>query len=104
VQKDPEAKAKLEKYLQREISQQKASEKKEKLSMLKRQQRKLEASLVADGKRPFYLKRSDEKKLELVAQYQNLKNKKSISDIVEKRIKRVASKQHKKLPQRATME
>jgi ribosomal RNA-processing protein 36 len=99
-EKDPKVKAKLALYLQREDSRRKMNAKKAKAQQLRKQRRQLEAELVAEGKRPFYLKKSEEKKLQLVSQYQEMRGKKNFSEFLEKRMQRTASKQHRKLPAR----
>ena len=99
-EKDPDAKAKLHLYLQRELSREKNEAKEQKTRSLLKQQRKLESALVEEGKTPFHLKRSDKKKLVLVSQYSEMKGKKNFTDFIEKRLQKTASKQHKKLPAR----
>ena len=68
-------------------------------NQLKREHRKTELQRVSQGKKPFYLKRSEEKKLELVETYNKLKNNpKKLEKVIEKRRKKNAAKEHKRIP------
>ncbi|CAG8516257.1 2700_t:CDS:2 [Paraglomus occultum] len=68
-------------------------------NQLKREHKKAELQRVAQGKKPFYLKRSEEKKLELVETYNKLKNNpKKLEKVIEKRRKKNAAKEHKRIP------
>ena len=59
-----------------------------------------ERELVKMGKKPFYLKKGDEKKLELVEKYEELKKSGKLEKVLEKKRKHNASKVHKFLPNR----
>ena len=65
--------------------------------------KKTERELVAQGKKPYYLKKSDEKQLMLIAKFKEMKERSNgqpinIDKLVEKRRKHKAAKQHSKLP------
>lgn len=68
-----------------------------------------ERELIADGKKPFHLKKSDENQLMLIAKFKDMKDKAkdrgadggfNIEKMVEKRRKHKAAKQHIKMPRR----
>ena len=64
------------------ITSQEASEKRtEQLHKAKSERRKLEQELVAQGKKPFFLKRSDQKKEVLIDKFYELKQKNPTLDI-----------------------
>lgn len=78
------------------------SKKKAKLRKLKEQEiidrhRKQEKALVKQGKKPFYLKKSEQKKQVLLDQFNELKGKK-LDRVIERRRKKIESKQKKKMP------
>ncbi|RKF77821.1 rRNA biogenesis protein rrp36 [Golovinomyces cichoracearum] len=78
------------------------SRKKAKLRKLKEQEvldrhRKQEKELVKQGKQPFYLKKAEQKKQFLLNQFSELKGKK-IDRVIERRRKKLASKEKKRLP------
>jgi len=55
---------------------------------------------VSDGKRPFYLKKSEKRKQELMAKYEELKSTGQLEKYMEKRRKRNAAKDHRYIPAR----
>ena len=55
---------------------------------------------VAAGKKPFYLKKSEKRKRELVAKYEELKASGQLDKYMEKRRRKNASTDHKWLPGR----
>ncbi|CAB4031946.1 ribosomal RNA processing 36 homolog, partial [Paramuricea clavata] len=57
-----------------------------------------ELSLIKQGKRPFYLKKSERKKLELAEKYKTLKGSKKLDQYMNKKRKKNAMKQRKRLP------
>ncbi|RKF59367.1 rRNA biogenesis protein rrp36 [Erysiphe neolycopersici] len=78
------------------------SKKKAKLRKLKEQEiidrhRKQEKALVKQGKKPFYLKKSEQKKQVLLDQFNELKGKK-LDRVIERRRKKIEGKQKKKMP------
>ncbi|CAJ0867308.1 12042_t:CDS:2 [Entrophospora sp. SA101] len=66
---------------------------------LKNERKKKELELVGKGKNPYFLKRAEENKLELIDKYKKINNnKKKLDNIIEKRRKKNASKEIKHLP------
>ncbi|RUS32087.1 hypothetical protein BC938DRAFT_476321 [Jimgerdemannia flammicorona] len=65
---------------------------------LKRERKKVEMEFVKKGKKPFFLKKSDEKKLELIQKFESLKGTKNFDKILEKKRKRNAAKEHRHVP------
>lgn len=57
-----------------------------------------EREAVKAGKNPFYLKKSEKKKLELVGKYEELKRTGQLETYMDKRRKRNAAKDHRYLP------
>jgi ribosomal RNA-processing protein 36 len=74
---------------------------KERRQAIKREWRKKEMQRVKEGKRPYFLKKADLKRMELIDKYKNTKSK-SIDKILEKRRKKNASKEHKLMPRKRT--
>ena len=60
--------------------------------------RKAEVEAVRDGKSPFFQKKSALREQALVAQYEKLEKSGSLNKFLAKRRKKVATKQHKKVP------
>ncbi|KAM0682078.1 rRNA biogenesis protein rrp36 [Mitosporidium daphniae] len=99
--KNPELKGSLKNRLTSLESRDQHIKKKEEEKNLLRNIRKEERELVAQGKRPFYLKKSDKQKLLLVSKYKKaVADGANIQDILERRRRHTASRQHKKLPRR----
>ncbi|POS84502.1 hypothetical protein EPUL_004020 [Erysiphe pulchra] len=78
------------------------SKKKAKLRKLKEQEivdrhRKQEKALVKQGKKPFYLKKSERKKQVLLDQFNELKGKK-LDRVIERRRKKIEGKEKKRMP------
>ena len=76
---------------------------KQKLDAIKRKQelKQVSRELVQQGHKPFYFKKSDLKKIELAAKYQELKKNggnAKVDRIIEKKRKRNATKAHKYVP------
>jgi len=55
---------------------------------------------VAAGNKPFYLKKSEKRKRELVAKYEELKATGGLEKFMAKRRRKNASKDHRYLPDR----
>ncbi|KAK4233601.1 hypothetical protein C8A03DRAFT_19352 [Achaetomium macrosporum] len=87
----------LQKALMSMESRKKAQERKDKERAIIEEHRKKEKELVKQGKKPFYLKRSEQKKRLLVDQFQNMK-KKQVDKAIERRRKKIAAKEKKLLP------
>jgi ribosomal RNA-processing protein 36 len=95
--KDPEAKEKLQKALMSMESRKKAQERKDRERAVLEEHRKRERELVRKGKTPYYLKRSERKKLALMEQFKSMK-KKDVEKAIERRRKKLAAKEKKLLP------
>ena len=57
-----------------------------------------ERHAVEAGKKPYYLKKSEQRKLELLAKYRELKEGGGLDKFMEKRRKKNASKDHRYVP------
>ncbi|CAM9901146.1 unnamed protein product [Bubo scandiacus] len=93
-----EQKEKLQQLLNRMIQQEQAQKKQQKLRerelSLKRQQREL----AKQGKKPFFLKKSEKRKLELAEKYAELKRSGKLESFLNKKRKRNAIKDKRRLP------
>lgn len=69
----------------------------EKLGRRKERFRK-EREAVANGKKPFYMKASEEKRLDLLDKYEGLKAKGGVDKYMKKRRQKLAAKDHKLIP------
>lgn len=96
-EKDPMAKEKLQKALISMESRMKAKKRKDRERELLEEHRKQEKELVKQGKQPFYLKKSEQKKKLLLDQFANMK-KGQVDKAIERRRKKVAGKEKKALP------
>ncbi|KAF2865595.1 hypothetical protein BDV95DRAFT_506623 [Massariosphaeria phaeospora] len=90
-------KERLKKKLLSMESQQKARESKEKQQEIKHEHKKQEKELIKDGKKPFFLKKSEQKKLALIDRFQNMKAK-DRDRAIERRRKKTASKDRRNIP------
>ncbi|XP_036442875.1 ribosomal RNA processing protein 36 homolog [Colossoma macropomum] len=84
----------LKRMENQERAQKKQEQQREKELQFKRKQREL----VGQGHRPFYLKKSEKKKLELAEKYNELKKSGKLENFLSKKRKRNAIKDRKKLP------
>ena len=83
------------------VKQQIASERsRRRREAFEKEVKKKENAAVAGGKRPFYLKKSEKRRQELVARYEELKSTGQLEKYMEKRRKRNAAKDHRYLPSR----
>ncbi|KAI5849493.1 rRNA biogenesis protein RRP36 [Morchella snyderi] len=64
---------------------------------LMREHKKKEREMIKQGKKPFYLKKTEQKKLLLVDRFRALSDK-QLDRVVEKKRKRKAQKEHKNIP------
>lgn len=96
--KDPDAKEKLKLTLRSMESRQKTQEAKDQQQKVIRSHRAKEKELVRAGKKPFYLKRAEQKKLALVERFAGLKEKQA-DRIIERRRKKTASRARKEMPE-----
>lgn len=94
--KDVNVKEDLKRQLMSMESRKKAAKKKEEADALIREHRKKEKELVAQGKTPFYLKKSEQKKQLLVNRYASM-SKGQVDKAIERKRKKVAGKEKKEL-------
>ncbi|KFV67935.1 Ribosomal RNA processing protein 36, partial [Dryobates pubescens] len=96
--RDAEQKEKLQQLLNRMTQQEQAQKQQQKLRerelSLKRQQREL----AKQGKKPFFLKKSEKRKLELAEKYAELKRSGKLESFLTKKRKRNAIKDKRRLP------
>ncbi|ORY17911.1 hypothetical protein BCR34DRAFT_376647 [Clohesyomyces aquaticus] len=78
-------------------SQRKAQESKDKQLAILAEHKKKEKELVKQGKKPFFLKESEQKKLALVDRFQNMKSKER-EKVIERRRKKATAKERKNMP------
>lgn len=78
-------------------SQQKAQAAKEKQQEIIQEHRKKERELVKQGKKPFFLKKSEQKKLALIDRYENMKGKQR-DHVIERRRKKAAARERRNMP------
>ncbi|KAK9775569.1 putative rRNA biogenesis protein RRP36 [Seiridium cardinale] len=95
--KDPFEKQRLERELMSMQSRKQAQERKDAARKVIEEHRKQEKELVKQGKNPFYLKKSEQKKRVLVERFQGMKKRQVDKAIVRKRKKETA-KERKELP------
>uniref|UniRef100_A0A669Q157 rRNA biogenesis protein RRP36 n=1 Tax=Phasianus colchicus TaxID=9054 RepID=A0A669Q157_PHACC len=84
----------LNRMTQQEQAQKKQQKQRERELTLKRQQREL----AKQGKKPFFLKRSEKRKLELAEKYAELKRSGKLESFLNKKRKRNAVKDKRRLP------
>ncbi|EFN58403.1 hypothetical protein CHLNCDRAFT_140335 [Chlorella variabilis] len=90
----------LQARMQHVEQQLRSEEARRKREGFKQQVKAKERASVKDGKRPFYLKKSEQRRLELVAKYEELKaaGPGKLEQYLTKRRKRNAAKDHRHLP------
>ncbi|KAI9315536.1 hypothetical protein BX666DRAFT_1956555 [Dichotomocladium elegans] len=96
-EKNPEKREQLQNLLSKLISREANIEQAKRKQELIRERKKAEAELVRQGKKPYFLKRSDERKLVLMDKYEKL-GEKNMDKILAKRRKKNAAKDHRRLP------
>lgn len=97
-ERDADKKDKLQKQLSRMVDRQATEAAQQRKRDIKREHKRKEKELIAKGKNPFFLKKSDQKKLELIEKFQHFKdNPKALSRAMEKRRKRNAAKEKTKV-------
>jgi ribosomal RNA-processing protein 36 len=97
IAKDEDAKEKLKRALISMESRKRAQARKDKEQEVLDRHRKEEKELVKQGKKPFYLKKAEQKKRLLLDQYGGLKVK-QLDHVIERRRKKVEGKEKKKMP------
>ncbi|KAJ3305949.1 rRNA biogenesis protein rrp36 [Kappamyces sp. JEL0829] len=97
-EKDRDRKQQLQLTLNSLVSRINARQQKESVQEKKREWKKKEASLVKEGKKPFFLKTAEMKKQMLHEKYKSLGKGVSMEKFLEKRRKRNSQKEHVKMP------
>lgn len=95
--KDPSARESLRKTLLSMESRQKARAAKESQQEIIREHRKNEKEAIGKGKRPFYLKKAEQKTLALVKRFEGLGEKKA-ERVMERRRRKKAGRERKRMP------
>ncbi|XP_065100748.1 ribosomal RNA processing protein 36 homolog [Paramisgurnus dabryanus] len=96
--KSDEKKQELKALLKRMENQQRARQRQEQDREKELQFKRKQRELVGQGHKPFYLKKSDKKKLELADKYSELKKSGKLENFLSKKRKRNATKDRRKLP------
>ena len=96
--KDPDAKEKLKRALLSMESREKVQLAREKEQEVLRKHRKNERELIQQGKKPFYLKRTEQKKIALVERFEGMKGRQA-DKVIERRRKKKAAKERKGMPE-----
>ncbi|KAI8910613.1 hypothetical protein DFJ77DRAFT_483952 [Powellomyces hirtus] len=97
TEKNPEKKEILQQTLTSMTSRMQARKNKDKRKELIKEWKKKESALVQQGKKPWQLKQSDIKKMELVEKYKSMKGK-DVEKLLEKRRKKNATKERRFMP------
>ena len=87
----------LKKQIMRMEWRRNARQKKDEEERLLNEHKQKEKELVAQGKKPFYLKKSEQKQLALVERFQNMKSK-DRDRAIERRRKKATAKERKNMP------
>lgn len=95
--KDLEAKEKLKRALLTMESRKKAQERKDQEQEVLKRHRKEEKEKIERGKKPFYLKKADQKKLALVERFEGMKGK-QVDKVIERRRRKQSTKERKAMP------
>lgn len=97
-EKNPEKKSELVKLYNRMDQQEEAEKQKDKRKTIEKEWKKKEQSQVLEGKKPYFLKKTDLRKLELAEKYKDLKKSGKLDKYLSKKRKKTAQKEKKKLP------
>ncbi|OQV14549.1 hypothetical protein BV898_11270 [Hypsibius exemplaris] len=97
-ERDPERKAQLKDLLTRLENQERARTQKKKAEEKDSERKVAQTQLVASGKNPYFLKKSDKSILDMVSQFQELKKTGKLKKYMEKKRKRNAKSDSKGLP------
>ncbi|KAG0237269.1 rRNA biogenesis protein rrp36 [Actinomortierella wolfii] len=97
-EKNQELKEKMQRELSRMVDRQATEAAQKRQKEIKREHKRKEQELIAKGKKPFFLKRADQKKLALIEKFESLKDSpKALSKAMERRRKRNAAKEKVKV-------
>ncbi|KAI1764066.1 DUF947-domain-containing protein [Hypoxylon sp. FL1150] len=95
--KDASAKEELKRALASMQSKKQAQKQRDKEAKLLEEHRRREKELVKQGKKPFYLKKSEQKKQMLVDRFEGLRGK-QVDRVIERRRKKLAAKERRDMP------
>lgn len=95
--KDPIVKEKLKRALLRMESRKKTQHRKDEEQGILRAHRAKEKELIKQGKKPFYLKKAEQKKLALVQRFEGMKGK-QVDKAIERRRKKKVSRELRDMP------
>lgn len=96
--KDATAAEKLKRALISMESKKETQERKDQQQEVQRAHRAKEKELIKQGKKPFYLKRGEQKKLALVQRFQGMKEK-QVEKVIERRRKKKTQKERRGMPE-----
>ncbi|KAJ2690447.1 rRNA biogenesis protein rrp36 [Coemansia spiralis] len=96
--RDPHEAQRIQTVVSSMQSQMAAQRQKKHTQELKRTHRKKELEAVKQGKTPYFLKKSDLKGLEVAEKFTKLKGESKLDNYLEKRRKRNATKDHRRMP------
>ncbi len=96
--KDPAIKETLKRTLLSMESKKKTQQAKDKQQEIIRTHRAKEKELIKQGKRPFYLKKTEQKKLALIDKYSSMKGK-QLDSAMERRKKKKAQQDRRHMPE-----
>jgi len=99
-EKNPEKKAALHKVLQKLTQREILEKEDEEKTIRNREMKKKELEAIRKGKKPFYMKKSEKKKMELAEKYKKLKESGKLNKYISKKRKRNAAKERKYLPKK----
>jgi ribosomal RNA-processing protein 36 len=95
--REPAAKEQLQRALASMQSRKQAQQRKDAERTVVEEHRKQDKELVKQGKKPFYLKKSEQKKRLLLDRFAGMK-KREVDRAIERRRKKVTSKERKEMP------
>ncbi|XP_048843418.1 ribosomal RNA processing protein 36 homolog [Brienomyrus brachyistius] len=96
--KSMKKKEQLDHLLKRMVDQERAQKQRELQREKELEHKRQQRELVKEGHRPFFLKKSDKRKLELAEKYSDLKRSGKLENFLSKKRKRNAMKDRRKMP------
>ncbi|KAG9472827.1 hypothetical protein GDO78_016756 [Eleutherodactylus coqui] len=96
--RDPARREQLDQLLRRMNQQEEAAKRRQRLQEKQGEFKKQQRERAQQGKKPFYLKKGDFRKLELADKYQELKKKGKVEKFLSKKRKRNSVKDRRRLP------
>ncbi|WBW73451.1 rRNA processing protein Rrp36 [Schizosaccharomyces osmophilus] len=96
--KDPERAETIKTTLKSLLSKMERHIEEERTGRVLREQRANEREQVKEGKKPFYMKKSDQKKLVQLDKYKSMEGTKKLDRYLENKMRRRAQKEKKRLP------